>query len=66
MNSLQYRVYLIDPTVPRPERPVQAFFTHFSTAEDWAKQYLEGAGEGSEVQVYKSEETLQCTFKKRI
>ena len=66
MSTLQYKVYLFDPTVPKPERPVQAFFTHLPAVEDWAKQYLAGAGEGSEVWVYKCEEILQGSFKKRI
>jgi hypothetical protein len=64
MNTLQYRVYLFDPTVPRPERPVQAFFTHKARAEDWARAGLSGAGEGSEVWLYQILEVLEGTYKK--
>ena len=66
MSTLQYRVYLYDPTVPQPETPVQAFATQLSVAENWAQNYLRSAGEGSEVWLYKIEETLQGSWKKRI
>lgn len=63
--SLQYRVYLFDPTKPRPERPVQAFFNHPKGCEDWAQKVLQTAGEGSEVWYYKMEEVLQGSWKKK-
>ena len=62
MATLQYRVYLFDPTVPRPERPVQAFFNHKTQADSWAEKYLRSAGEGSEVWIYKIEEVLDSIF----
>ena len=66
MNTLQYRVYLFDPNIPRPERPVQAFFTHKVMAEEWARKQLAAAGPGSEVWWYEVKEILQGSFKKTI
>ena len=62
---MHYRAYLYDPTVPRPERPVQAFFVTLSSAEDWADKLLRSAGEGSEVWLYELEETLVGSWKRK-
>jgi hypothetical protein len=66
MDTLQFRCYLFDPTVPRPERPIQIFSTSQQTAEDWARKVLLSAGEGSEVWMYKLEETLIGSYKKKV
>ena len=61
---MQYRVYLFDPTKPRPERPAQAFFNHPKRCEEWARVNLQVAGEGSEVWWYEVKEILQGSWKK--
>ena len=66
MDTLQFRMTLFDPTVPRPERPVQAFATNMKVVEDWAAKYLAISGVGSEVWVYKLEETLVGSYKRTI
>jgi hypothetical protein len=66
MSTLQYRVYLYDPNIPRPERPVQAYFNHIKQAEDWSSKMLASAGENSEVWLYKIEEVLEGSYKKKV
>ena len=66
MNTLQYRCYLYDPEVPRPERPIQAFFTSKMQAERWANEVLRKASNNSEVWIYKIEELLEGSWKKKV
>lgn len=66
MNTLQYRCYFFDPSILRPDRPVQAFFTHREQANDWAKCLLNRTScEEAEVWIYKVEEILEGSFKKK-
>jgi hypothetical protein len=66
MNTLQYRAYLFDSNIPRPERPVQIFATQLASIEEWARKTLTSAGPGSEVWVYEVKEVLQGSYKKTI